>query len=115
MEERLFSTEELAKFDDYNAQKIAVFETDKTSAAMWCLEPGQEVFKHTHPNADDVWICLEGESGYYYGADGEGMEIKKGSIIQARAGQMHGMKNTGNDRFVFVGICGPVPAEVVRL
>ncbi len=115
MNDRVFDLEHLAKFDKNVPQKVSVYESDKTLAAMWCLEPGQEVFLHAHPNADDVWICLEGESGLYFAGEGQEVNIKKGMAILAKAGQTHGMRNTGTNRFVFVGVCGPVPVEVIKL
>lgn len=115
MENRVFKLEELAQFDLNVPQKVMVYQSDKTLGAMWCLEPGQEVFLHQHPNADDVWICLEGESGLYFAGEGQEVEIKKGMAILAKAGQTHGMRNTGKDRFVFIGIAGPVPVETVKL
>lgn len=115
MEDRVFSLNELAKFDANAPQKVMVYQSDKTLGAMWCLEPGQEVFLHQHPNADDVWICLEGESGQYSMGEGQAVEIKKGMALLAKAGQTHGMRNTGKDRFVFIGIAGPVPVEVVKV
>ena len=115
MDERVFSREELAQFDAAVPRKVVVYQSDKTMGAMWCLEPGQEVFLHEHPKADDVWICLEGESGLYFAGDGQEVQIKKGMAILAKAGQTHGMRNTGKDRFVFIGIAGPVPVETVKL
>lgn len=115
MEDRIFTLNELAKFDANEPQKVMVYQTDKTLGAMWCLEPGQEVFLHQHPNADDVWICLEGESGQYFMGEGQAVEIQKGMALLAKAGQTHGMRNTGKDRFVFIGIAGPVPVEVVKV
>jgi mannose-6-phosphate isomerase-like protein (cupin superfamily) len=114
MEDRVFNLDELAKFGD-TSQKIEVYKTDKTLSALWCLEPGQEVFHHRHPNADDVWICLQGESGLYFPGDGQEVPIKKGMAVLAKAGQTHGMRNTGSDRFVFIGIAGPVPVEIEKL
>lgn len=114
MEERLFDLFEMAKFGN-EPQKIKVYETEKTFAAMWCLEPGQEVFLHQHPNADDVWICIEGESGTYFAGDGVQYTIKKGMAVLAVAGQVHGMRNSGNDRFVFIGVSAPVPVETEKL
>lgn len=115
MKDRVFTLKELAKFDTETPQKVMVYETDKTLGAMWCLEPGQEVFLHQHPNADDIWICLEGESGLYFTEEGQEVEIKTGMVLLAKAGQTHGMRNTGKDRFVFIGIAGPVPVEIVKV
>ncbi len=114
MKERLFDLNALAKFAAA-PQKVSIYNTDKSLGAMWCLEPGQEVFLHRHPNADDVWICLEGESGLYFAGDGKEVPIRKGMAVLARAGETHGMKNTGKDRFVFIGIAAPVPVEVEKL
>lgn len=59
MENRVFNLKDLAQFDPNAPQKVLVYQSDKTLGAMWCLEPGQEVFLHQHPNADDVWVCLK--------------------------------------------------------
>ncbi len=114
MEDRVFNLDELAKFGE-TSQKIEVYKTDKTLSALWCLEPGQEVFHHRHPHADAVWICLQGESGLYFAGNGQEVPIKKGMAVLAKAGQVHGMRNTGSDRFVFIGIAGPVPVEIEKL
>ena len=71
-------------------------------------------FFHQHPNADDIWICLEGESGLFYAGNEQELEIHKGMAIVSKMGQTHGLRNTGKDRFVFIGIAGPVPVETVN-
>lgn len=113
MTDRIFDLNKLKKFAD-EPQKVMVYSTEKTLGAMWCLEPGQEVFLHTHPNADDVWIVLEGEGLYFLGDSKEAV-ISKGMAVLAAASQVHGMRNTGTERFTFIGIAGPVPVELVRL
>lgn len=113
MTDRVFDLDKIKKFAD-EPQKIVVYTTDKTLGAMWCLEPGQEVFLHTHPTADDIWIVLEGE-GIYFMGDGKEAAIGKGMAVLAAADQVHGMRNTGAERFSFIGIAGPVPVGLVRL
>ena len=114
MDDRVYDLGARASFGS-EPTKVAVYQTDKSLGAMWCLEPGQEVFLHRHANADDVWICLEGKAGVYFAGDGKEVPIRKGMAVLARAGQTHGMRNTGADRFVFIGIAAPVPVEVERL
>jgi mannose-6-phosphate isomerase-like protein (cupin superfamily) len=114
METRLYDLKKMARFDAV-PQRIPVYASDKSSAAMWCLEPGQEVFLHRHANADDVWICLEGDAGLYFAGEGREIPIRKGMAILARAGETHGMRNTGKERFVFIGIAAPVPVQVEKL
>jgi len=39
MEARLFDLKQLVRFDAA-PQKVAIYATDKSLGAMWCLEPG---------------------------------------------------------------------------
>ncbi|EOH93603.1 cupin domain-containing protein [Enterococcus pallens] len=112
IEERLFKISELACFDPNEGKKSFFYETDKTAGALWCLEPGQSVFKHSHTTSDDLWICVQGTGTFYPGHDEE-VEITKGDLIISRPGEQHGMKNTGDERFVFVGVAGPHPMDLI--
>ncbi len=111
---RLFDLKQLVRFDAA-PQKVAVYATDKSLGAMRCLEPGQEVFLYRHPNADDVRICLEGDAGLYFAGNGQEIPIREGMAVLARAGETHGMRNTGKKRFVFIGVAAPVPVETEKL
>jgi mannose-6-phosphate isomerase-like protein (cupin superfamily) len=114
MEARLFDLKQLVRFDAA-PQKVAIYATDKSLGAMWCLEPGQGVFLHRHPNADDVWICFEGDAGLYFAGNGQEIPIREGMAVLARAGETHGMRNTGKMRFVFIGVAASVPVETEKL
>lgn len=113
MEERVFNLQSLKRFANKEV-KINLYETDKSSAALWCLQPGQEVFLHNHPNADDVWVVLEGEGQYFLKTD-ETTPIHMGMAILAASGQVHGMRNTGTENFTFIAVSAPVPVEVTHL
>ncbi|WP_236637275.1 cupin domain-containing protein [Listeria sp. SHR_NRA_18] len=112
--ERIFDVNEIKSFDDSQAKKNIFYETGQTVGAVWCLKPGQELYFHSHKRADDIWICIEGDSGTYYPECGESVEISKGMVCVARPGEKHGMKNTGSTDFVFIGIAGPVPLDLIR-
>ena len=47
--------------------------------------------------------------------DGKEVKIGEGMAILARAGETHGMRNTGKKRFVFIGIAAPMPVETKKL
>ncbi|MEH7181021.1 cupin domain-containing protein [Neobacillus vireti] len=113
MKDRLFKIEEVAQFDPEQGKKVPFYETQHTSGCLWCLEPGQEVFKHSHSTGDDLWICIQGTGTFYPGNDEE-VEITKGDMIISKPNQHHGMKNTGNERFIFVGVAGPMPMDLIR-
>jgi quercetin dioxygenase-like cupin family protein len=110
---RLFKLDEVAQFNPEQGNKVLFYETEKTSGCVWALEPGQEVFKHSHSTSDDLWICVQG-TGTFYPGNGEEVQITKGDMIISRAGDHHGMKNTGDERFIFVGVAGPMPMDLIR-
>ena len=105
--------------DDYSiagdeATRTAVYNTDSTSGVLWRVRPGQEIVPHCHPNSDDIWICVQG-AGVFYPELGVEEPVAKGDIIVSPKGACHGMRNTGDDDFVFVGILAPVPADYQAL
>jgi quercetin dioxygenase-like cupin family protein len=112
IKERLFKLDEVVQFDSESGKKTIFYETDFMAGAVWCLEPGQKVVNHSHSTSDDIWICMEG-TGTFYPGFGEAVEITKGDIIFSERGQQHGMVNTGNERFVFVGVAGPMPMDFI--
>lgn len=112
MKERLFKIADVAQFDLHQGKKTIFYETDKTAGAVWCLEPGQEIPKHAHAKADDLWICVQG-TGTFYPGNEEEVEITVGDLIISRPGEQHGMKNTGQERFICVGVAGPLPLDFI--
>ena len=112
--ERVFEIDKIAKFDPDEAQKNYFYETDKTVGAIWCLEPGQELYLHSHSNVDDIWVCMEGEGIYFPDLENE-IPFKKGMVLLAKPNQIHGMRNTGTERFMFVGFAaGSLPMDITR-
>jgi quercetin dioxygenase-like cupin family protein len=112
IEERLFKLEDIVSFDPSAGKKTIFYETGCMAGAVWCLEPGQKVPNHSHSTSDDIWICVQG-TGTFYPGFGEKIEITKGDIIFSEKGQQHGMVNTGDERFIFVGVAGPIPMDYI--
>ena len=106
---RRFRVADVAKAGNV-ATRTPIYSTESTSGVVWVIKPGQMIQPHGHANADDIWICIEGE-GVFYPAPGEEHSIAKGDVIVSAKGMCHGMKNTGTKDFVFVGILAPVPAD----
>lgn len=96
------------------ATRTPIYSTESTSGVVWVIKPGQTIQPHGHANADDIWICIEGE-GVFYPTPGEEHPIAKGDVIVSAKGMCHGMKNTGTKDFVFVGILAPVPADYFHI
>ncbi|MED4533965.1 cupin domain-containing protein [Metabacillus fastidiosus] len=112
MKERVFEVDKIAKFSSEQAQKNFFYETERTVGAIWCLEPGQDLYVHSHSAVDDIWVCIQGEGVYYPDLENE-IPIKAGMILLAKPNQIHGMLNTGTENFMFVGFaCGDNPATM---
>ncbi len=109
---KIFQIRPTSSFRQRKRKKTIFYETEKTAGAVWCLEPGQEIFKHAHSTSDDLWICIQG-TGTFYPGNGEEVTITKGDLIISYPGQQHGMRNTGNERFICIGVAGPIPMDLI--
>ena len=112
-ETRHYRLADVAKTGDV-ATRTPIYSTESTSGVVWVLKPGQEIKPHGHAKADDIWICIQGE-GVFYPTPNEERLITKGDVIVSAKGMCHGMKNTGTEDFIFVGILAPVPADYFRI
>jgi mannose-6-phosphate isomerase-like protein (cupin superfamily) len=57
---------------------------------------------------------MEGTGTYFPDLENE-IQIGKGMVILAKPNQIHGMRNTGKDRFLFVGFAaGSLPMDITR-
>ena len=108
-ETRHYRLADVAKTGDV-ATRTPIYSTASTSGVVWVLKPGQEIKPHGHAKADDIWICIQGE-GLFYPTPNEERPITKGDVIISAKGMCHGMKNTGMEDFIFVGILAPVPSD----
>ncbi|MGL4847628.1 MAG: cupin domain-containing protein [Clostridium sp.] len=112
MENRLFKVKDFKIDNDNEATKTVFYTSDYTSGSVWSVKPGQVVKSHIHTTSDDLWICIQGE-GIFYPNSEEEIFITKGDMVLSRANEQHGMKNTGNEDFVFVSVVAPVPSDFV--
>ncbi|MDR5650285.1 hypothetical protein [Staphylococcus nepalensis] len=61
---RFFKINDLQHFSDEAAKKTIFYESTHSAGAVWCLKPGQTLPCHTHKDADDVWIVLQGKGTF---------------------------------------------------
>ena len=114
MENRIFKISDYAKEDPNAALKTVIKDTDKSCTVVWVVKPGQSVKCHKHPNADDIWVVLEGE-GKFHCEVGKDTIVKAGDVIINKAGDCHGLTNHTDKDFKFLGVLSPIPAEYVAL
>ncbi|WP_086313440.1 hypothetical protein A5821_000942 [Enterococcus sp. 7F3_DIV0205] len=112
MDERLIKLDAVCNFCNHEGKKTIFYETEKTAGAVWCLKPGQSVVNHSHTTSDDLWFVTKG-TGTFFPGEGEEVQISKGDIIVSLPGEQHGMKNTGDEDFVFIGLAGPQPMDLI--
>lgn len=110
--DRIFKLDQVIQFDSQAAKKNFFYETTRTAGAIWCLNPGQELVEHSHKAADDLWVCLQGSATFYPG-NGEEIEISAGDMIISKPGDHHGVKNTSDGQFIFLGVAGPNPLDFI--
>ena len=84
-EYRGFSVEKL--------QKHAVFSTPRFFLDVYCLSPGQAQSPHAHPEADKIYLGLEGEP--VVEVDAEERPLPPGTAVHCPAGSRHGVHNNG--------------------
>jgi quercetin dioxygenase-like cupin family protein len=80
------------------------------------LEPGEAPPIHVHPDAEQVFLILEGEGVLGIGHDAaERYPLKVGDFVRTPPGVPHAVSCVGNSRFVYLSIdcfvAGPNPDE----
>ena len=107
--QRRYRLSEVARSGE-TATRTPFFTTDNTGGVVWVVKPGQEVMAHDHSASDDIWVCLQG-SGVFFPEPCEELEIQAGDVMVSRPGQCHGMRNTGDEDFIFVSVISPAPSD----
>jgi quercetin dioxygenase-like cupin family protein len=71
------------------------------------LQPGNQKARHVHPKADSVIVVVGGEGEYLVDGD-EARPVRAGDVCLARAGEVHGMRNSGSETMKWLLVEGPV-------
>ena len=67
------------------------------------LQPGDSVGYHKHITNEDAYIIVSGV-GTFKDTDGKEYPVKAGDITLVRAGETHGLTNTGKEPLVFLDV-----------
>jgi quercetin dioxygenase-like cupin family protein len=70
------------------------------------MDPGAVSPRHSHPNADQVWIVERGTATMLLDAGGS-RGIAAGDVVQTPKGHVHGVENTGAEPFVYLTVTCP--------
>lgn len=66
------------------------------------LEVGKEIGYHIHNNDCDMYYIISGKG--LYNDNGVEKEVSAGTITFTPSGEGHALKNTGNDKLVFIAL-----------
>jgi mannose-6-phosphate isomerase-like protein (cupin superfamily) len=90
-------------------KKNGLFETERLFCDLYCFEPGQAQAAHTHEGSDKLYCVVQGKGLFQVGD--EERELGAETIVIARSGQKHGVRNPGPERLVLLVFMAPKPAH----
>jgi mannose-6-phosphate isomerase-like protein (cupin superfamily) len=102
-----FRPEEHAVYDAERMGKTTLFESERLLVGLNAFEPGQEHKLHAHSGMDKVYHVLAGRGVFLLAGREEPMAA--GTMLIAREGMMHGIRNTGKERLLVLAILAPAP------
>jgi quercetin dioxygenase-like cupin family protein len=70
------------------------------------LEPGAANPRHLHESSEQIWVALEG-AGTLLLADKKTRPLEAGDVVRFEDGYLHGFKNTGATKFVYLSVTSP--------
>ena len=110
MNQRIYPWADYLKPADGEPIRSVVSESPHSVVIAWTVKPGQRITPHVHPAGQDVWTIVAGEGDYIQDKAGTTRPVKAGDVAVARAGEVHGVHNTGAVPLVFVSVVAPVEA-----
>jgi quercetin dioxygenase-like cupin family protein len=70
------------------------------------MEPGAISARHVHPASEQIWLIEQGNA-LLLTADGQTDALRAGDVVRTPAGTIHGVANTGSERFVYLAVTTP--------
>ncbi len=70
------------------------------------MEPGAVSARHVHPASEQIWLIEQGCAQLLMDND-ETDGLRSGDVVRTPAGTIHGVANTGSERFVYLAVTTP--------
>ena len=70
------------------------------------MEPGAASARHAHPVSEQIWLIEQG-SALLLTAEGGTDTLRAGDVVRTPQGAIHGVANTGGERFVYLAVTAP--------
>jgi quercetin dioxygenase-like cupin family protein len=107
---RVFSFSDHAVAAAGEPVRTVVLQSEHAVVVAWLVLPGQSIRAHLHPSGQDSWTVLAGEGEYFLDDQGATTRLRAGDLAVARAGEVHGVRNTGTVPLEFVSVVSPADA-----
>lgn len=109
----VFNPMDFRQFAPEEATVVLTYGQDPdVGVVVWNLEPGQENSTHTHPDSAHVITVLAGSGEYL--KDGNPVPIKAGDCLVVPRNVVHGIRNTGSERFSYMAVTNVSPTGYTR-
>lgn len=70
------------------------------------LQPGATQPTHSHATSEQIWVALHGAGTLLLG-EGKTGEIKQGEVVRFADGDLHGVRNSSAEPFVYLSVTSP--------
>ena len=69
--------------------------------------PGEGLQAHIHPESEEIYYVVRGNGTVYLGEEKKPLPVDPDTAIYIPSGEIHGVKNTGEDRLVICFFVAP--------
>lgn len=107
MDSRVFQVADFLKPAAGEPLRSVIARSEDAAIVAWCVLPGQVLAAHVHPDGQDTWTVLSGTGCYQTDGAGASVAIKAGDVVIARRGEVHGVRNDGQEPLVMVAVVSP--------
>jgi quercetin dioxygenase-like cupin family protein len=107
---RIFNSSEFFQPTTGEPIRSVVAESQDAVIVAWCINPGQEIPAHIHPDGQDTWTILAGKGEYYLDLAGTTKPIAAGDVVVAHTKSVHGVFNNSDEPLVFISVVSPANA-----
>lgn len=90
--------------------RSVIISSNDSNVIIWHVATGQRLLPHIHPQGQDTWIVQSGTGDYVLDVTGTTKPIKRGDVVVAQAGQVHGVTCTSSDEPLVI-LSAVSPAE----
>ncbi|MFO1347589.1 MAG: cupin domain-containing protein [Pseudomonadales bacterium] len=109
-DERVFGSSEYLRPSEGEPIRSVVTQTPHAVIVAWLVLPGQEIRPHVHPYGQDTWTILSGSGDYILDQRGNTRRVVAADVVIARANEVHGVQNNGEEPLVFISVVSPSEA-----